>query len=34
LEGSSRGHWLDSIAAANPLLARFLAFRITSVAVS
>jgi hypothetical protein len=32
LEGSSRGHWLDSIAAANPLLARFLAFRITSVA--
>jgi hypothetical protein len=31
LNGSSRGHWLDSIAAANPLLARFLAFRTASV---
>jgi hypothetical protein len=32
LDGSSRGHWLDSIAAANPLLARFLTFRAASVA--
>jgi hypothetical protein len=32
LDGSSRGHWLDLIAAANPLLARFLAFRTASVA--
>jgi hypothetical protein len=32
LEGSSRGLWLDSIAAANPLLARFLAFRTASIA--
>jgi hypothetical protein len=31
-DGSSRVHWLDSIAAANPLLARFLAFRAASVA--
>jgi hypothetical protein len=32
LEGISRGNWLDSIAAANPLLARFLAFRTASIA--
>jgi hypothetical protein len=32
LDGSSRGNWLGSIEAANPLLARFLAFRAVSVA--
>ena len=32
LDGSSRGNWLGSIEAANPLLARFLAFRAISVA--
>jgi hypothetical protein len=31
-DGSSRGNWLNSIATANPVLARFLAFRTASVA--
>ena len=31
-DGSCGGHWLDSIAASNPLIARFLAFRTASVA--
>jgi hypothetical protein len=31
-DGSSRVHWLDSVASVNPLLGRFLAFRAASVA--